>query len=86
MHVTMQDLHEPGTVWPQVMTPDGGTIDLGLLAAGQYQVDAVMHMIPWYGGPAHPFDAGSASFVVVPEPASVSVLALGGLALLRRRR
>ena len=41
-----------------------------------------------YPGPGHPFEGVSMdlSFVITPEPATLSLLALGGLAVIRRRR
>jgi len=66
--VVMQDLHSPGTVWPQIMTLDGGSAILGTLPQGTYYVDAMMLMIPWYGGPPALYDEGHTFFTVLPLP------------------
>jgi len=89
MQVYMQDLHEPGKYYPQVITPEGGSVDVGTLAAGDYQVNAVMYMYPW--GSSFPgfLDSGTGSFTVIPEPSGLVTLVcgLGGLGgMLRRRR
>lgn len=84
--VIMQDLHAPGTFWTQIVTPDGGIVDLGVLTVGSYEVDATMYMIPWSGGLPVFYDSGVGSFEVVPEPTTLCLVTIGGLALLRRRR
>lgn len=86
IRVVMQDLHWPGSSWPTVVVEDGGTAYVGLLAAGTYEVNAQMLMVPWYGGGALPYDSGTTTFVVTPEPASLALLALGGLLATRYRR
>ena len=83
--VIMQDLHSPGTFWPLVITLDGGTVDLGVLAEGSYEVNATMYMIPWFGGAPTLYDTGVASFDVVPEPSTLCLFAVGSLAVVRRR-
>ena len=84
--VIMQDLHRPGTVWIQVITLDGGTVNLGVLAEGSYEVNANMYMIPWFGGAPTLYDTGVTSFDVVPEPSTLCLLTIGSLALVWRRR
>ena len=86
MDIIIQDLHAPGTFWPQVMTPGGGTVDLGVLAEGFYEVDATMRMIPWFGGPPAFLDSGAGSFHVVPEPSTLGLLAIASFVLAGRRR
>jgi len=68
----MQDLHEPGLFWIQVVTAGGGSVGLDTLPEGDYVVDATMWMIPWYGGPPDPIDVGSTSFSVIPGPATLA--------------
>lgn len=82
--VIMQDLHAPGTFWIQILTPGGGTVHLGALAEGFYEVDATMRMIPWFGGPPVFFDSGIGSFHVVPEPATLGLLVIGSFVLVDR--
>jgi hypothetical protein len=84
--VMMQDLHEPGSVWAQVIMSGGGSIVVGTLPKGEFSVDATILMIPWYGGFPAPYDSGSTSFEVTPEPATFTLLTLGGMALVRRRK
>ncbi len=77
MMVYMQDLHEPGTDWPQVITDDGGSVEVGLLTKGRYEVNAAMYMTPWWGGDPEPYDTGSLSFSVTPGADPDSGMAVG---------
>ena len=86
MDVIMQDLHRPGVAYHQVVTIGSGTVDLGVLAEGSYDVDAAMYMIPWASDEPRFFDSGVGSFDVVPEPGTLCLLVLGGLALVMTRR
>jgi len=63
----MQDLHAPGTVWIQVMTYGGGSVELGKLHEAGYTVDATMYMAQWWNPSVFQlFDTGHASFTVSP--------------------
>jgi len=81
----------PGSYNFQVITSEVSRIDLGLLPAGTYvytinESQSPGH--PW-GGPIGPYSSGgtlSGSFEVIPEPTTLSMLALGGLMVLRRKR
>ncbi len=86
MDVIMQDLHAPGSAFIQIFTLGGGTVELGVLAEGSYEVDATMYMIPWTGGAPTFLASGVGSFDVVPEPGTLCLLMLGGLALVTTRR
>lgn len=55
------------------------------LAAMQGWCDA--GLITWYGGPANAhLDMGTGTITIVPEPATMMLLGLGGLVLIRRRK
>lgn len=75
----------------QAITAFGGTVDLGLLAEGAYEVNATTYEIPYPGLGEPPGDpefhsSGETSFDVVPEPGTFGLLVLGGLALVMTRR
>jgi MYXO-CTERM domain-containing protein len=100
MEIVWYDLHSPGSGWAAVMTHEHGTVNVGALSQGHYQVDASMYLIPWEAGyydweedrwyydPSSRvfFDGVSTSFDVVPEPAALTLLALGVAAVIRRPR
>ena len=82
-----------------VLVPDGGvlhvltsevhSIDLGPLPAGTYSYTVNEIQTPPSGLPLEPYWDQltlEGTFTVVPEPTTMTVLALGGLAVLRRRK
>ncbi len=84
----MKDLHgTPGMVFPQVLTPYSGLAEVGLLPEGAYTVNARLFMsfYPFYE-PYYVAGTGTTSFQVVPEPASLFLLAPVVLWLRRPRR
>jgi hypothetical protein len=82
----MHDLHGSGLNFIQILTPYSGQADVGLLAPGNYEVQAKLYMsnYPMYSMYAQQ-DEGVAFFQVVSEPATLCLLA-PVLALLRTRR
>jgi hypothetical protein len=81
--------------WPQVavgvfgewerLPPGGVTLPAGAYAAELILTEESFHGSGLAGGWAAAM-GGGATFTLIPEPATVGLLALGGLALLRRRR
>jgi hypothetical protein len=69
--VIMLDLHRPGVAWPTVMTQGGGTVNLGTLPLGHYDVLADILMVPWGGAVPVPFRTGATHFDVVPYPSPI---------------
>ncbi len=66
------------------VTDDAGLLDSGIDAIRFNFLDTVSN--PAGGGVYRELDVFGSSTVAVPEPSSVALLGLGGLALLRRRR
>lgn len=82
-----------GNVWEWVEGPyDGGAYETGsarALRGGSYNRRDALFLSSWYRTDYAPHDVlDSLGFRVasIPEPASLSLLLLGGLALIRRRR
>jgi hypothetical protein len=80
-------------VWLQVRTWDstaGATYDIAKAAGGQYGDSFIFHVAVTGGGgtpPASPAAMlGLQSFTLVPEPSTIALGVIGGLALLLRRR
>lgn len=72
---------QPG-IWPDIIIDISQTYSIGNLPAGIYQVQARQYdlsisPIPYY--------TESTNFEVLPEPATLMLLALGGLALNKRK-
>ena len=76
--VIMQDSQ---SVLP-VVVRDGGSVDVGILPAGLYEVAADMWMIPYGGDVPEYYGSGSTSFDVVPEPSALVFVLLGTTSLL----
>lgn len=57
----------------------GGSVQVGTLTEGDYWVTADMYMIPFGGSIPELYESGGTSFNVVPEPATLFLLALGAL-------
>lgn len=80
----------PGSVIFPMVTFVDGTANLGLLAEGSYKVDATMYFFDDWWDPDDPSDpgpvvySGTGSFDVVPEPTTLCLFTLCGLALVRR--
>jgi len=73
----------PGTF----VLPPGGEIDLPILDVPPGQpISQLIYHVEWDGAGSDYPDAWMALQVDVPGPGTLSILALGGLALLRRRR
>jgi hypothetical protein len=83
--VTIQDLHSPGSVHAQVMTREGGTVGIGLLPVGTYDVFGTMWVVPWFAGSPSLMYSGNSSFQVAPEPGTLALMGLGSLVGLRRK-
>ncbi len=68
--------------------PSLGSTTITDLGAGQWEIDSffdVFTELSVNGGPFMADTVGPSQMVLVPEPATMSLLALGGLAVLRRR-
>jgi len=79
----------PWTVYPDVALADGRFSSAVInFAAGAHSITIRDIHIPLRSQGGVPFTDGTVAFkaVVVPEPTTVCLLGLGGLALLRRRR
>ena len=82
---------------PSIPGPFEEAVDLGLLPVGEYDVTARTFVTypgpfpdPWlfpdeFNG-AGPRDTLESRFEVIPEPVTLTLLSLGGLTVLRRRR
>lgn len=74
----MKDLHywNPGLVWPQIPWTFHGLAEVGLLPAGDYDVNVTLYMSyypPLFGGPIDylQFETAQTSFHVAPEPGCI---------------
>ena len=75
------DLNSVGDDWSN-LTPDGIPANPSYFYPGGTPEDQTIppQPVPHVGGPVH------LNLVLVPEPATLSLLVLGGLAMIRRRR
>ncbi len=93
LHIdTVVNFDAPGNVthhWINLDTNQKGTIDLGPFTNNNFAGDL---STIWYAGNASSGENGADNIqlyygeFIIPEPASMTLLALGGLAMLRRRR
>jgi len=65
---------------------EGGLVEVGILAEGYYSVNADMYMVPFGGSIPELYESGSTSFKVVPEPATVFLLAIGIVGIRAKHR
>jgi len=82
MEVIMEDIG----FGPASLIRDGGLVTLGTLPEGLYLVNAGMYMIPLGGSIPEFYESGSTSFNVVPEPATVLLLAIGIVGIRSNKR
>lgn len=82
------DLGEPNGNIPVLWSTDSGGGALSFVGGGRFHPTPGIYPTVIDGGPANRYAAGTFMFEVVPEPASLAVLAIGlaGLGALRRRR
>ncbi|HEG44119.1 MAG TPA: PEP-CTERM sorting domain-containing protein [Phycisphaerales bacterium] len=96
--IILQDLYGAEDMFfAQAFTNEGDTVDIGALLEGQYTINANIYLTPWGSSEAELYESYSTFFDVVssgdqfssvttvPEPATLILLALGGLALHRKR-
>jgi len=81
--ITVDTIFEPGETWCFVLQDYGNTLSLPASLFGSW--DSVLN-IGRVGNQSGGDLASSGSIIAVPEPATLSLLVIGGLALLRRNR